>query len=179
MRTQSTSTDSRRAFQPMAHILVPRSLFASGGSEKGQLSEQCLCISRYLRFLGMRNGWKICVSLKLFLHSSIQLRRPPLSSKHLFTSGLRNHNQVLFLCLSCTSLRPTQSPEIPRYLNFYGNYSLCINGGQLMIKMAPQGMKIEKYSGQRSPPEMQNQSKAQWTALNRPSKVYPPSASIC
>lgn len=30
-------------------------------------------------------------------------------------------------------------------------------------------MKIEKYSGQRNPPEMQNQFKGQQTPLNQPS----------
>lgn len=121
-------------------------------------------VSLYLSVSSLRRNEEWLENMRLpeilpsFIHSA---QATSLSSKHLFTPGLRNHNQVLFLCLSFTSLRHTQSPEIPRYLHFYGNYSLCINGGQLMIKMAPRGMKIEKYSGQRSLPEMQNQSKMQ------------------
>lgn len=70
MRTLSKSTDSRRAFQHMANILVPRSLFASGGSEKGELSEQCLSVS----LLPQNEEWleniRLPETLPSFIHSA-------------------------------------------------------------------------------------------------------------
>lgn len=82
--------------QHMAHILLLSSVFASGSSEKEEFRTACLCIFASLK---VRNGWEICVFLKLILHSSIQNRWPLQQIRTSFHSGgLRKHN----LCLSFT-----------------------------------------------------------------------------